>query len=250
MAKSNGVFKKQYGKIKANINILLNSDMGGLALLSPAGLGKTTMIMNSLKENNYKEGTDYLYYNSYFTPLAFFRALQETNELSGQKIMFLDDVEGILRNKDIINLIKAATWNNNGDERVITYMSTSDKVKDPICKFKGKIIILINEIPESNPMFNAILDRILFCELNFNQSEVFDLIEDEILPKPYKTLTGKQRGDIFRHIKKCAKPESEISFRTLIKGYNFALFAPHHWKELVRDMLKSGNREIPKNSLI
>ncbi len=95
--KNSGIFKKKYGKIKANINILLKSDMSAMSILSPAGLGKTTMIMKSLRENGYKEDEDYLYYNSYFTPLAFFRALQETNELPGQKIMILDDVEGILK---------------------------------------------------------------------------------------------------------------------------------------------------------
>ena len=233
------LYKKHYGLIKANLNILLESDISAMTVLSPAGLGKTTMIINSLRERKFNEGINYLYYNSYFTPLAFYRTLQETNELNRPNLLILDDTETMLKDKNIINLMKAATWQNAGEKRIVNYMSTSSKVKDPTCNFTGKIVILINETPDSNPMFNAIVDRMLFCELNFSQAEILELMREEIVPQPYKTLSESKRVLIYKFIRKNVAPEAPLSFRTLIKTYNHYLFAPNQWQELTLNLLKS-----------
>ena len=250
----NNLYKKSYGLIKANLNILMESDMSAMVVLSPAGLGKTTLIMNTLKERGLQEGIHYQYYNSYFTPLAFYRALQGVNELNRPNLMILDDTEAILRDKNIINLLKAATWATEGQKRTVCYNSTSSKVSNPICDFKGKIIILINESPESNPMFNAIVDRVLFCELQFTQDEILDLMRDEIVKKPFRTLDENKRMMIFNFIKKNVGKETELSFRILIKAYNNYLFAPSQWQELTLQLLKArkvaGQEKTKNNSLI
>lgn len=234
---ANNAYNRAYGLIKANFNILTKSDMSSLVVLSPAGLGKTTLVLRTMKELNYKEGEDFLYFNSYFTPLAFYQTLIETQELSGKrKILILDDVETILKNRDIINLLKSATW-DSGHGRSVNYVSTSNKVKQKTLNFTGKIILLINETPESNPMFKAIVDRVLFCELFFTQKDILNLMEEEIIKQPYQNLDFQRRKKVFEFIKKNVKPELELSFRVLIKAFNFALYSPQHWQDLTLQLL-------------
>lgn len=233
----NNAYQRAYGLVGGNINILLKSDMSALTLLSPAGLGKTTLIMKAMKDRGYKEGEHYLYFNSYFTPLAFYQTLIETQELPGKpKILILDDVETILKNRDIINLLKAATW-DSGHGRQVNYVSTSAKVKQKNLNFTGKIILLINETPESNPMFKAIVDRVLFCELTFSQKDILDLMGEEIIKQPYQTLDFAGRKKVFDFIKKNIKPETELSFRVLIKAFDFMLYTPNSWQSMVLPLL-------------
>jgi hypothetical protein len=235
----NNAYNRVYGLVKANFNILTKSDMSALTILSSAGLGKTTLVLKTMKELGYKEGEHYLYFNSYFTPLAFYQTLIEVQELPKMpKILILDDVETILRNRDIINLLKSATW-DSGHGRIVNYISTSNKVKQKTLNFTGKIILLINETPEANLMFKAIVDRVLFCELSFSQQDILSLMEEEIVSQPFQTLTINQRRKVFEFIKRNVKPETDLSFRVLVKAFNFFAYTPAHWQDMTSQLLKS-----------
>ena len=239
-------YKKSYGLVRANMDILLNSDMSCLTILSPAGMGKTTLVFKSMKELGLNHGEQFLYYNSYFTPLSFFQTLQKVTELQAPQILILDDVEMILHDKNIINFLKSATWENESGCRWVNYNSTSKLVKEKTINFTGKIIILINETPAKNPMFQAIVDRVLFTELEFSQAEILELMKTEMVAKPYKTLKQAQREKVFHFIKKNISPETELSFRTLIKAYNSMLYAPNHWQDLVKSTL-GGKKQQAKS---
>lgn len=243
----NNIYKKSYGLIEANLNILLNSDMSSLVILSPAGLGKTTLTFKTMERLGYKQGEHFVYYNSHFTPLGFYNVLGETCALKKPKLLILDDVELMLQNKTLINLLKSATWENESHKRVVNFVSTSTKVKSDKVDFDGKIVLLLNEIPEANPMLNAIIDRSLYTELNFTNAEIIELMEQEIVNKPYQKLSIEQRKKILAFVKKNIQPSTELSFRTLIKAYNNYLFAPNHWKELTIQSLKS-RKEVVANS--
>lgn len=233
----NNTYKKSYNLINSNLHILEKSDMNCLIIISKGGLGKTTLVMNTMKSNGYELGKHYLYFNSYFTPLAFYQALAETTELKKPQILILDDVEMILKDKVILNLLKAGTWQNAGEKRIITYSSTSKNVKTQRIDFTGKIIILLNELPKKNPSFNAMVDRSLFLELQFTNEEIFDLMESEIVKKPYKNLSLNQRLKVFKFIKQNTTTGTDLSFRTIIKAFNNLLYAPNNWQELTKKSL-------------
>ena len=244
----NNTYQKAYSMVNANLNILLGSDMNGLVLLSAAGLGKTTLVFKAMETLKYRQGEHFSYFNSFFTPLAFFQTLASTIELKKPKILILDDVEMILKDKNIITLLKSATWENEKNRRVVNYTSTSVKVKETSINFDGKIIILINETPDSNPMFKAITDRMLFCELSFSQKEILDLMADEIIQKSYQNLDFGRRKMVLDFIKKNIQPNSDLSFRTLIKAYNFLLYSSNHWRELTATLLKSSVKAVKQGN--
>jgi len=235
--------------VNANLQILQKSDMNSLILLSRAGLGKTTLIMEALKNKNWNSGEHYLYFNSYFTPLAFYQALLETNELVSPQLLILDDVELILKDKNIINLLKAATW-QSGHKRLVCYSTTSAKVKETRLDFTGKVILLLNEIPAKNPMFDAILDRSLFVNFDFNNQEILELMEKEIVPQNYQNSFFGQRQKAFNYLKKLTTASSDLSFRTLIKTYNYLLYSPNNWQELTKNLLLTNDQKPEKRQLI
>jgi len=242
-------YKKAYNLVNSNLEILQKSDMNCMIVLSKAGLGKTTMVLETMKQKGCQLGDHYLYFNSYFTPLAFYQALVETTKLKAPQILILDDVELILKDKNIINLLKAATW-QSGHDRIVCYSTTSKKVKETKINFTGKIILLLNEIPPKNPMFNAILDRSLFVGLEFNNQQILELMENEIVPKNYKNLSFQQRQKVFNYIKKITTSTTDLSFRTLIKAYNYFMFSPHNWQELVRKTLSENSNQSNKLKII
>ena len=230
---------KHYNLINSNINILLkSSEMNCLILLSPCGLGKSTMILQTMKDKGYTKDIHFLYRNSFFTPLAFFNVLKETNNLKSKKILILDDTESLLKNNDIINFLKSACWKANlMDKRSVFYNTTSKKGKNNKLDFEGKIIMLINEIPAKNSMLQAIIDRSLFVKFEYSNQQILQLMEKEIIPKNYGSSTYQQRQKVFKFIRQNCNKESDLSFRVLIKAFNFFLYSPQNWQEMTLPLL-------------
>ncbi len=248
---------KNWDIVQANLNILLNDGSSALIVLSKGGLGKTTYIFNALKKKKLQHKKHYLYYNSYFTPLGFYQTLIKTTYLKQPKLLILDDVELILQDKQIMNFIKAATWENQNG-RIINYVSSAKKSKIPdSINFDGKIIMLLNEMPKNNPILQAVKDRILFCELKWSNQQILDYMQQKIVNQPYKNLSYVKRIKIFNFIKKHFNSKTNLTLRLLIKSYNYYIFSPNNWQELVLDLLtpiKMESSDINnnnwKNSLI
>lgn len=229
--------------LQTNLNILEHSDMSFLIVSSPAGFGKSTTVMNFLKNRHYQENKHYLYFNSYFTPLAFFQMLDTTNQLSNPKFLILDDLETIFQNKIIIEMLKSACWQNNGFERKITYNSTKSVQTEIV--FTGKIILLMNSLTE-NFFLTALKDRGLSCELNFSREQILDFAKKELFPK--YPLSFKQKNSVHNFIAQNKNQFKHLSLRTFIKGYNYIKFAPHNWQNLLQqEFIKSTKPVISTN---
>lgn len=225
------------------MNILMKSDINCMIVLSKQGIGKTTFVFEQMKERGLIEDKHYLYYNSYFTPLSFYKALEETTKLEGNQILILDDVEAILKNTNIINMLKSSTWENSYHQRVVNYNTTSSKVENQFLNFNGKIIILINEIPKKSPVFKAVIDRSLFVKLEFNNQQILDYMK-EVIKKEYKEISYHKRKIVFDFIKQNTTDKTDLSLRTLIKGYNAFMYSPHNFKDLILMSLKENNNLI------
>jgi len=235
--------KKTNNLVRHNLEILLKSDLSLMCVLSKAGLGKTTTVTTACKDLNLTKGSEYLYTNSYYTPLAFYLKLDQVNDLNKPNLLILDDVELMLQNKATINLLKSATWTND-NARIVNYHSTSKLVADkPEIDFKGKIVMLINEIPANNPMLQAIIDRSIFVHLEFNNDQIIQLMRSNILPKDYAGIPYAKRKKVLDLIAKNTTDTTNLSFRTLIKGYNNIKYSPNNWQELTLQILQP-NRKV------
>jgi len=230
---------QEHTNIIQNYLSLLAYDISNLLIVvSPAGYGKSTMILENLK--HYPENS-YLYINNYITPIEFYSLLMTAEKLVAPKILVLDDIEYSLNNKEFMGLLKSATW-ENGNRRIVNYLSNFYKTKGlPAVNFTGKIILLLNEIPKKNNLFQAIIDRALYYEIQMNNIEIIEAMRNEIVKRPYANLSLKIRNKIVDFIERNTIETDRISFRTLIKGYQCYLFSPYKWQTLLLNLIKTNN---------
>ena len=236
---------------------MLSADMNhGLMLLSRGGLGKTTLVLDSLQERNLERDKHFIYSNSFMTPLGFYKLLDRTNQLKKPNFLILDDIELILSNKHILGMLRSALWEAGG-KRIINYTSTSEKVEKEETEFRGKIILLINSLPKENKILGALTDRVFFHEINLTNHEVMHIIKTKIVRKPYKRLTLKQRIKIADAIEERVTSKVNLSFRTLIKAYQFYIFNQNHWTVMLdatmgvqpEEGLSTG-KDVDRNTLL
>ena len=88
---------------------------------SRAGLGKTYTTLKKL------EGKDYKYNSGFASPLALYKELYEHRN----KVIVLDDIEGMLKNQVAISILKAALGNGT-----VSYLTTSKKLGEAPQEFE------------------------------------------------------------------------------------------------------------------
>lgn len=196
-------------------------------LVSKAGLGKTTLVMNAMKELKLEKGEHYLYCSSYLTPVQLYLLLEKTNRLKEPAILILDDVEIILKNRLILAMLKGALGEVDG-ERIINYDSSTYKIASTsISNFRGKIIFLLNEFLQANPLISALKDRGLYYELKMTNQEILDFMEKEM-------VKDKKQQKVFQYLKSFVKKDTELSYRTFVKAVQIYACSPNHWREIVK----------------
>ncbi len=207
---------------------------------SQGGLAKTWSSQAILK----KKKIEYAYLNSFTSPLELYNFLYDNAQ---DKVILIDDCEGIWDNKAIISILKNATELNG--KRTIGWNSTTSKLggRGNTCSFNSRIILLTNQLPniEKNKHIEALLSRAFLCRLNFTHKEKIDIIQ-EVSKRDYRELKEEERKDVFEFIDRNTNESTkDLSIRTLIKCYHFYMFDKAIWKELGLRILKSEqHREI------
>ena len=179
------VSSNQLDIIKKYIKMVGVGKMEALIIHSKAGLGKTYTILNTLKEAK----IDFKYLSGYMTPLGLYRYLYENRD----KIIVLDDVEGLLTNEISIAIMKSALW-KAGDTRTVCYDSTAKQLgKTPKSfEFTGQIVLLTNEVGanKTSENYKALLSRTTTFELVYTFDQIIaqskKIIEKRKLTNPQK----------------------------------------------------------------
>lgn len=229
-------YAKHQEVITAYLNMLADDLNYGLIVLSRGGLGKTTLIMDTMQEKRLERGKHFIYANNYSTPLKFYELLDRANNLKPPRFLVLDDIELIMDSKHILSMLRSALWEAGG-KRTVNYLSTSGKVKSDEIDFTGRIIILLNDMPAENRVLGALKDRVFFHEINLTNEEVVQIMRQKIVPQAYKNLSLKQRIRVWEELKGRVTEKHAISFRTLIKAYQAFIFAPTAWTGMLDAML-------------
>ena len=209
-----------------------------LILKSNGGLGKTYMLLKTLNEMGLKNGKDYVYMNSYSTPLSFYEFLYHNKD----RLIILDDFEGVLNNNIGVSILKSALWSATSD-RSVHYLTTSDKLIVPNqFTFKGRIIFCLNNGLGNDAERKALQSRALFYEINFSYQDTMKVIYG-IAKQPYKDLTDEERLGIAEYLKeKTDETTDSLNFRTLIKAFDIRVyckkFRVEDWESLVDDLLR------------
>lgn len=220
------------------IRMVAGGYANSLVLVSEAGLGKSFLVLKTLSDIGLQINRDYVYINSYTTPLALYNLLYQHDD----KLLIFDDVEGIFEDRKAISILKAALWNSTG-KRTIDYHSTSKKVEVSSFEFKGRIIFCTNHLPK-NKVISPVLSRIYYHFIRFTKQEIIEIMH-EIAKEQYQNLSKEDRMDVVTYIKDNCE-YSKISLRTLIKGYELYSYNKDVWTELLQTIL---DNDAQTNSL-
>ncbi|KXA94349.1 hypothetical protein AKJ65_04700 [candidate division MSBL1 archaeon SCGC-AAA259E19] len=222
-----------YGRLRAYVRATVNGGPDSLILFSRPGLGKSYQVMSVLKEEGLERGEDYELVNGYSTPLELYHQLYENRD----KVLILDDVDGIASSRKALSLLQAATWSASGD-RVVNYKTTSGKLDAPQeFKFEGSIIICLNR-ESALPELRALKSRSIFHRLELTHQELVNGIFPKIAEKE---LDGGSE-ELVEFIKENSNPASELEIRDLMKSidlYEYANGNGVDWKELVSGIINA-----------
>lgn len=216
--------------IKKYIEAIIDADdMHALIIEGDAGWGKTTSVEEALRLSRIEAFN----LGAYSTPLNFYNFLAEHSD----GIILLDDCAGIFNDPSAMAILKAATWPSRGNKRLVKWGSTSSKAATDEFEFFGKLIVVCNSFPKTADG-EAIKSRGYSRKINITLAEAKKLLMEAASQKrwyPKTKLAVEVAEFLLSHVTESSL--SQISFRTLKKGYRLAEVHPDSWQELFADTL-------------
>lgn len=209
------------------VGMVANGNINGFFLYGEAGLGKSYLVRKRLKQLK----KDFKVLSGHITPLQLYHFLF----LNSSEIIVLDDIN-ILENETNLNMLKAVL----GEERVVSYETTSSKLKVPNkFVFEGRLIILLNSVPKKSPSLNAVKSRVADYELIMDYNTKIEVIFD-IAKLDYEGISYEDRLLIAEWIKKHTSEATEnLNLRLLFLFYEFYKYDKDNWQKLAKSSLKT-----------
>lgn len=215
-----------YWKLRDYVRMVAQGEKNALMLNAPPGIGKSYQISHTLKDEVGMEGFRKI--SGYSTPVELFHNLFE---VSDGGVLFLDDIEGLISNKKALALLKQATW-SEGNKRYVEWRSTSNQIEVPEqFRFKGQLIMVFNDVPSDDKIFQSLEDRCLKYEIDFSYDERIEICR-EVAKAEYKDLTLNERQEVVDYIEANTAPGDEPNLRMLFHIFDLRDFNPERWKLL------------------
>lgn len=211
------------------VRMVVNGGNKSLFVVGEGGMGKTEVVLRTLEEMR----ANYEHFKTFSTPLELYSYLY----LHKDKLVVMDDMEGVLDNKKSVSILKSCLWGYK-DVREVQYLSTTDKLMvPPKFEFNGRTIFLLNEFPK-NKFVKSLVTRSVFYEVKIPFEQKLVMMED-IARLDFPGLDLDERMEVFKFIRSHSTPATkELNFRTLIKAFNIFKFSKDRWKDLVKLMLQ------------
>jgi len=225
---------QQHYKFHNNyVEMVADGDANAYICKSNAGLGKTYQTLNKLQKKGLEINQHYKLINTYSTPLEFYRTLYRNKD----KVLVLDDIEGVLSSKEAVSMLKSALWSTTGN-REIQYRSTKlpSDLPDKF-EFKGGVIMLVNELNMKGENMEALKNRCLYHELNFSHKEKFELMSKIANKDLDKDLDKQEKHEVLEYLQELVNESHRLNIRNLMKSLDIYR-TRDSWKELVKNQLE------------
>lgn len=208
-----------------------------MVIESKPGIGKSYNIEKTLEDEVGENG--YVKLAGHSSPLALYQKLQDHQD----KVIFLDDCSAVLKDRQSMEIIKAAT-ETEVDERMISWNSNASQLNtdryDEEFEFSGQIIICANNIPDSGntaEIMNSLVDRSLVYDLDFTYRQRIDLIK-QIAYIHETDIPVDKRMEIAEWIENVTGPEFQgVNIRTMFLCFNQYRYDQSKWKELASEII-------------
>jgi hypothetical protein len=193
-------------------------------LTGEGGIGKTFLTINTIKQHT----KDFIYKSGYTTPMSLYQFLYNNKD----KLIILDDIEGIFKDNVALAILKGALWDTDG-KRLVQYDTTSNKISAPSTfEFTGRLIVLCNKIPnENDTSVNALLSRTNHYRISFTYNQKMKLIR--MILEKHKELNKEQKKEVLSILKRNTDVATEnLNFRTLERLISFIKYDKDKAEEL------------------
>jgi len=150
------------------VKMVAMGDLLGCVLIGPAGMGKTHLVDNVIKDMNIPKNK-YVKYGGHITLASIYEFLFENSD----KLIFFDDCSQLINQTEIMELLKQSLQTNGS--RILNYRSYGTQTQAPKkFAFEGQIIMAFNSVDKGSPNVRAIIDRAPMIELKYSRKEIFD----------------------------------------------------------------------------
>ena len=214
-----------------HVRLVAQGRSNGLFVAGHGGLGKSKTIIETLVRCNQTP----ILLNSHITPLALYRTLFQNQH---DEILYLDDMDGIFSNLQILGILRSALWGGKG-HRLITYGSTQlpDDLP-PWFPFSSGIIFSSNTIPRKNKAFEALLSRVDVFQLEATNEEVIEQMR-HLATQGYGMLSPAQCHEVIDFIDSYAGTRrlSMRLYEPSLAKLEYSLTADCDWRNLVKCQL-------------
>lgn len=208
-----------------------------MVIESKPGIGKSYNIEKTLEDE--VGNTGYIKVAGHSSPLALYQKLQDNKD----KVVFLDDCSAVLKDRQSMEIIKAAT-ETEVDTRMVSWNSNASQLNteeyDEEFEFTGQIIICANNIPDSGntaEIMESLVDRSISYDLDFTYQQRIDLIK-QIAYIHETDIPVEDRMEIAEWIENVTGPEfKSVNIRTMFLCFNQYRYDQEKWKELASEII-------------
>jgi len=216
--------------------MIAQSQYHSLFCISGGGAGKTWTIGRTLNE----QGQDWLLLNSHCTALQLYRILFLNR--ANNSILFFDDCDGMYRSAVHLGLLRSALYGQ--PDRIVTYHS-SQLPDDLPSSFEttSRFIFCANQVPKSNPMFDAVLTRCLVYRMDLSNDEIIEQFR-VLSENGYPGCPAEAAAEIVEFIEQFGT-ERQLSMRLLtpaIRIYKFCTEQGMDWQPVLLAQLQNLGR--------
>lgn len=228
------------------VTLVITGKRNSLIVSGLAGVGKSYNVEQTVLNNKLVESRDYVIIKGKSTTYALYQSLFENKD----KLIIYDDCDSILKNKDSLNILKAALDTGN---RTISWkskstfnptdMETSDvkimikdgKLPDKFI-FRGKIIFITNIYYKN--LDEAVVSRSFVIDITLKATDILMRIESilrEIMKDvPQATMPIKKEVlNYFKVIIKSGQWNKPMNIRSFIAGVQVRLSGAQDWQRLI-----------------
>jgi hypothetical protein len=207
-----------------------------LVITGMAGVGKTHLVKETLKQLGLTESKDFVHFKGRATAAGLFITLYQNSD----KIIVLDDCDSVFKDDDAVNILKAAL--DSYDTRKISYISSKplkDEYGDPIpphFEFTGRIIFISN-IHQSK-LDEAIRSRSFVSDITMNTTQMFTRMEQlmEGMERSIPIAAKQQALEIMKRLDS-KYAGIDINLRSFIKAARICAMGFDNAEEMIAEQI-------------
>lgn len=190
-------------------DMVINGISPSAFITGMAGIGKTYLVRNRLKQQGKIEGKDYHFVSGHSSPMGLYMFLYEHRDA----ICVFDDCDSIFKDSIAVNLLKSAI--DSYEVRTVNWQSSRmpDEMESSF-DFEGSIIFISN-LDESR-IDEAVKSRTFVIDLQLNRKEIVDYMR-KIAKDVEPEMSLDEKHEVIDYLDKTKDNFKQFNLRTLIK---------------------------------